>query len=41
MMAVRTGDVINSREGNAPNWLNWLKEVLNQYGADPSEWEIF
>jgi|TARA_R110000737_G_scaffold350964_2_gene391688 hypothetical protein len=41
MIAVITGDVINSREGNATNWLSGLKEVLNQYGVDPSEWEIF
>lgn len=41
MIAIITGDVINSREGNATDWLKGLKDVLNQYGANPSEWEIF
>jgi len=41
MIAVITGDVINSREGKPTDWLKGLKEVLNQYGEIPAEWEIF
>lgn len=41
MVAVITGDIINSREGNVEDWLGYLKEVLNRYGQEPSQWEIF
>jgi len=41
MIAVITGDVINSREGKVLNWLNYLKKILNHYGREPLEWEIF
>ncbi len=39
-IAVITGDVINSREGNAQSWLKDLKAVLKQYGSTPGDWEI-
>lgn len=41
MVAVLTGDIINSREGQVLNWLRRLKEVLNIYGQSPQKWEIF
>lgn len=41
MIAIITGDIINSRKGEADIWLNSLKETLNQYGSEPKEWEIF
>lgn len=41
MVAVITGDIINSREGEVKDWLGYLKEVLNHYGQEPSQWEIF
>ncbi len=41
MIAIITGDIINSREGKVENWLNPLKEVLNYYGKEPTNWEIF
>lgn len=41
MIAVITGDIINSREGEVRNWLGNLKEVLSRYGQEPSQWEIF
>lgn len=41
MVAVITGDIINSRKGNAENWLKLLKETLNYYGEEPKDWEIF
>jgi len=41
MVAIITGDIINSREGEVEKWLNLLKEVLNYYGKEPKNWEIF
>lgn len=41
MIAIITGDIINSRKGEADIWLNSLKDTLNQYGAEPKDWEIF
>lgn len=41
MVAVITGDIINSREGDAETWLIILKNTLNQYGKEPRDWEIF
>ncbi|MFD2518322.1 SatD family protein [Salinimicrobium flavum] len=41
MIAVITGDIINSRKEPAPTWLPVLKEVLNHYGKEPVDWEIF
>ena len=41
MIAVITGDIINSRKGDVEKWLPYLKEVLNYYGEEPKKWEIF
>lgn len=41
MLAVITGDIINSRQEPAEQWLALLKEVLTQYGKTPQQWEIF
>tara|TARA_B100000809_G_scaffold118758_1_gene117089 strand:+ start:62539 stop:63138 length:600 start_codon:yes stop_codon:yes gene_type:complete len=41
MIAIITGDIINSRKGEVETWLPLLKEVLNQYGQAPTDWEIF
>lgn len=41
MIAIITGDIINSRERKVEDWLNSLKEVLNYYGEEPKDWEIF
>jgi len=41
MIAIITGDIINSTEDNLTEWLSLLKKVLNQYGLSPEEWEIF
>lgn len=40
MLAILTGDVINSREATSHDWLEELKSVLNQYGKSPRDWEI-
>lgn len=41
MIAVITGDIINSRKGKVETWINPLKETLNQYGIEPKNWEIY
>lgn len=41
MIAILTGDIINSREGKAQDWLKFLKKVLSQYGEQNKDWEIF
>lgn len=41
MIAVITGDIINSREINVENWLVPLKKTLNYYGKEPKSWEIY
>lgn len=41
MIAVITGDIINSREGDIESWINPLKETLNKYGSEPKNWEIY
>ena len=41
MIAVITGDIVNSRKGTVETWIHDLKEVLNYYGATPKKWEIY
>ncbi|HKK38745.1 MAG TPA: SatD family protein [Cryomorphaceae bacterium] len=41
MIAVITGDIINSTEDESTTWLNLLKKVLLRYGKSPGDWEIF
>ncbi len=41
MIAVITGDIINSRNGKVDNWIIPLKKTLNKYGVEPKNWEIF
>lgn len=41
MIAVITGDIVNSRTTAATKWQPILKKVLNQYGKTPKEWEIY
>lgn len=41
MIAVITGDIINSTEKASIDWLKELKSVLNQYGSSPKKWEIY
>jgi len=41
MVAVLTGDIINSKKGEAANWLKNLKNTLNTFGDEPSTWEIY
>jgi hypothetical protein len=41
MIAIITGDIINSTEDSSRQWLSLLKKVLNRYGKSPEQWEIF
>ncbi|HHH53111.1 MAG TPA: transcriptional regulator [Bacteroidetes bacterium] len=41
MIAILTGDIINSRKDKHGLWRNYLKEVLSFYGDEPQKWEIF
>ncbi len=41
MTSIITGDIINSRENNPQIWMPLLKDVLNKYGSEPTQWEIY
>lgn len=41
MIAILTGDIINSQKSEVTDWLDRLKNVLNHYGKAPEQWEIF
>lgn len=41
MIAVITGDIINSRKGKVDIWMDALKETLHLYGSKPQNWEIY
>ena len=41
MKAVLTGDIIKSRTRAATEWQPVLKKMLNQYGKEPLQWELF
>lgn len=41
MVAIITGDIINSRETTPQVWLNALKSVLNIFGKEPKYWEVY
>ncbi len=41
MIAIITGDIINSRDIDAQQWMPELKKVLNKYGTEPRTWEIY
>lgn len=41
MVAIITGDIINSTEDQSAEWLSLLKEVLAHYGQSPNDWEIY
>lgn len=41
MTSVITGDIINSRNVNPNLRIPILKSVLNKYGVEPTQWEIY
>ena len=41
MVAIITGDIVNSKLVEAEKWISTLKSTLNQYGQTPKFWEIY
>lgn len=41
IVAVITGDIVNSRLVEVSQWLPKLKETLNKYGSTPKTWEVY
>jgi len=41
MIAIITGDIINSRKLASEIWMGGLKLIFNTLGKNPSEWEIY
>lgn len=41
MLAVITGDIINSRKGSVTHWMGPLKETLSHYGKEPTNWVLY
>lgn len=41
MIAVLTGDIVNSREVNSQFWLRELKAEMNNFGSESKDWEIY
>lgn len=41
MIAIITGDIINSRLVSPNKWMNKLKDVLKTVGKEPKDWEIY
>lgn len=41
MISIITGDIVNSRKLSSETWMNGFKELLNTFGTNPIEWEIY
>ncbi|NEV93420.1 transcriptional regulator [Psychroflexus sp. YR1-1] len=41
MIAIITGDIVNSKQHKSSDWLESLKSALNRYGKQPEDWEIY
>lgn len=41
MIAIITGDIINSEDHPSSQWIDLLKNYFNQFGASPMNWEIY
>lgn len=41
MISIITGDIVNSRKLSSKNWIDGLKNLLNTFGKNPTEWEIY
>ena len=41
MIAVLTGDIVNSREVSAQKWLKELKYALAFHGREKKDWEVY
>ena len=41
MIAVITGDIINSQKSDSELWLPKLKELLGSWSTTPENWEVY
>ena len=41
MIAIITGDIVNSRKLSSEIWMDGFKQLLNVFGKNPIEWEIY
>ena len=41
MISVITGDIVNSRKLSSEIWIDGFKKILNTFGKNPMEWEIY
>ena len=41
MIAIITGDLINSENHPSSEWIDLLKDYFNQFGPSPMQWEIY
>jgi len=41
MIAIITGDIINSEEHKAAEWIDILKKQFSEWGETPTDWEIY
>jgi hypothetical protein len=41
MIGIITGDIVNSRKLSSEIWMNGFKQLLNTFGKNPIEWEIY
>ncbi|MEP2056406.1 SatD family protein [Maribacter litoralis] len=41
MIAIITGDIINSENHPSSQWIDLLKNYFNQFGESPMNWEIY
>ena len=41
MNCIITGDVKGSRRAKSQNWLDGLKQLFQQFGKTPKDWEIY
>lgn len=41
MIAIITGDIINSEHHNSSEWIDALKDYFSRFGPSPMNWEIY
>lgn len=41
MIGIITGDIVNSRKLSSIIWIDGFKQLLNTFGKNPIEWEIY
>ena len=41
MIAIITGDIINSQNSQSELWLPKLKDLLGSWSATPQNWEVY